>query len=246
MYLLYLDESGEPSNWVDHTHFVIGGVAVHEGQVSDLIQKLKVIQERHFPGVSVPIEFHATHIKHAKGLFNSFSYNKREEILQEIYGLIRDTGFPNIIVFAAALSIDAAKSATQVRSDTFEEVCSEFNNFLIWQHRLGHTAKGLVIIDKNREDQYRNLLGSFQTKTKYGYLGNVIDIPYFAQSHQTRMLQLADFCAYAVFRYYERQDDTYITTILPRICRKPHTRQLDGLKHVTSNQSCTCLACSSP
>jgi len=227
MHILYLDESGEPSNWVDYKHFVIGGVAVHEGQISDLIKNLKQIQERYFPGISVPIEFHATHVKHAKGLFRSFPRNKRERVLQDVYELIRDTGFPNIITFAAVLSIDAAEDALQVRSDTFEEVCSAFNNFLIWQHRLGHTAKGLVVIDRNREDEYRNLLKNFQTGTKYGYLGNVVDIPYFARSHETRMLQLADFCAYAVFQYYEHNNNTYIDTILPRICRKPYTSQLD-------------------
>jgi len=245
MYLFYLDESGEPSNWANQKHFVIAGVAVYEGQVSDLIKNLKVIQERYFPGVSVSIEFHATHIKHSKGLFRSFPLQKREEILDDVYNLILDTGFPNIVAFATALSLDAAKNAAQVRSDTFEEVCSEFNNFLIWQHRLGHTAKGLVIIDKNREDEYRSLLSNFQAVTKYGYLGNVVDIPYFAQSHETRMLQLADFCAYAVFRYYEKQDDKYLNMILPRIYRRPQTHQLDGLRHITNNKSCTCIACTS-
>jgi hypothetical protein len=245
MYLLYLDESGEPSNWEKQKHFVIGGVAVHEGQVSDLIKHLQKIQENYFPGVSIPIEFHAEHVKHSKGVYNSFPLKKREQILEDVYKLILDTGFPNIIVFAAVMSQDAAKGATQVRSDTFEGVCSRFNNFLIWEHRLRYTTKGLVIIDKNREDEYRHLLSSFQTSTKYGYLGNVVDIPYFAQSHETRMLQLADFCAYAIWRYYERQDDKYMNIILPRICRKPLTHKLDGLQHITNNKQCTCIACTS-
>jgi hypothetical protein len=244
MHILYLDESGEPSNWANQKNFIIAGVAVHEGQVSQLIRNMNAIQDRYFPGIAMPIEFHAEHVKHSKGWFKNFPLSKREQILEDVYNLILNTGFPNIIVFATALNIDVANDADQVRSDTFEEVCCQFNNFLIWQYRLGHPTKGLVIVDKNREDDYRKFLKKFQTSTKYGYLGNVIDIPYFAQSHETRLLQLADFCAYATWRYYEGQDEKYLKIIQPRICRKPSTNLLDGLKHLTNNKSCTCLACS--
>jgi hypothetical protein len=153
-------------------------------------------------------------------------------------------GFPNLVVFAVGISIDAVKSPTQVLRDTFEEMCSRFNNFLIWEYRFNIKTKGLLIMDENRAGEYRQLLDDFQQSgTKYGYLGNIVDIPYFAKCHETRMLQLADFVANAVFRYYEKQEDKYLRIILPRVSRKPLNQELDGLKHITMDQSCKCFAC---
>jgi hypothetical protein len=193
--------------------------------------------------VNVPVEFHAEHFKHSKGWVKTFSLPLREQILEDIYKVIHNTRFPNLFVFAAALNIDSAVNAEQVRRDTFEEICSRFNNFLIWEHRVGYSSKGIVIIDKNREEEYLSLLRKFQNRTKYGYLGNVVDIPYFAQSHETRMLQLADFCSYAVYRYIEGDDDSYFKIIQPRICRKPIDHKLDGFKHIIKDRNCKCLAC---
>jgi hypothetical protein len=245
MYLLYLDESGDPSSWQGHRHFVISGVAVYEGEVDALTKQLTQVQEQYIPGVPIPIPFHATDLRRGKGDFENLSLNVRRGILESVYKIILDSRFPDLIVFGAVLSIDSAKDFIQARHDTFEEACSRFNNFLIWQHRSGHTSKGLVILDRNREEHYRQHLSAFKRSTKYGYLGNVVDIPYFAKCRDTRMLQLADFCANAIFRHYEKQDNEGMSMILPRIYRLPSSQKLDGLGHITTNQNCKCLACSS-
>ena len=49
---------------------------------------------------------------------------------------------------------------------------------------------------------------------------NIVDIPYFSASQDTRMLQLADFCVYAVYRYYEKDNPVYLNKILPRFDRR--------------------------
>ena len=43
MYLLYIDESGDPGAWSDN-NFVLGAVAVHEGQVFHLGKRLDDIR----------------------------------------------------------------------------------------------------------------------------------------------------------------------------------------------------------
>ena len=157
MYILYVDESGEPSNWANQKHFVMAGVAVHEGAISNLADNLEVVQKNYWPNVKVSVEFHAEHFKHSKGWVKTFSLALREQIMTDVYKLIQRTTFPSLVVFGAALSLDCAADAFQVRKDTFEEICSRFNNFLIWQHRIRHTSKCLVIIDKCKEDEYRSL-----------------------------------------------------------------------------------------
>jgi hypothetical protein len=48
MYLLYLDESGNPDDSSD-THFVVAGVAVFERVTFFLSQAVDLVQEKHFP-----------------------------------------------------------------------------------------------------------------------------------------------------------------------------------------------------
>lgn len=244
MHLLYLDESGEPNSWQVQKHFVLGGVAIFEGEIYGLTEELNAIQNKYFPGITIPITFHATEIRNGKGHFRKFTPEIREQILADVYNVIRNTRFPSLIAFATALNISAVQNTMQVRRDTLEDICQRFNTFLRRQFKKGHPAKGLLIIDRNRAEQYRQLIADFQRSgTKYGYLGNIVDIPYFARCHETRMLQLADFCAYAVFRNYEREDTTYLDIIQPRFDRRHKNHPPDGLKHITK-ASCNCLACS--
>lgn len=177
VYLLYLDESGNPNGWQSQNHFVLGGVAIHEGQIYALSNELEAIQNRHFPGISVPIAFHATEIRSGKGQFRTFAPSIRDQILDDVYGVISNARFPSLIVYATALNISAVQNPAQVRRDTLEDVCTRFNIFLRHQFQRGHPTKGLLIIDRYREDQYRELFDDFKSAgIKYGYLGNIVDI----------------------------------------------------------------------
>lgn len=247
MYLLYLDESGDPYSWQSQKCYVIGGVAIYEGQIHGIGAQLDSVQSKYFPGIQISIAFHATDVRHGKGHFQGIPPNIREQILQDVYALIGNATFPSLIVFATAIDISAVTSPTQARRDIFEDVCEKFNGFLVHQYRSGHPAKGLLIIDQNREAEYRELVSDFKNQgTTHGYLGNVVDIPYFAKCHQTRMLQLADFVANAVFEYHEHNDDTYLKIILPRLYGKAWGKLSMGFGHiVTRSKNCTCAACSS-
>jgi hypothetical protein len=244
MYLLYLDESGEPSDWENQSNFVIAGIAVHEYSIYNLHNKLATIQQRYFPSISVPIVFHASHIHSGKGIFRSLHEATRENLLRDLYQTIYENRFPGFLVLGAIMDIDSAKTPNQVRCDTFEEVIASFNSFLVVSHRLDRTNKGLVILDKNRVEQYRQLLDELkQEGTKYGFLGNIVDIPYFARCRDTPLLQFADLCSYAMYRYYEKKDDTYIEIIKPRIWKNLDGRMF-GMKHITEKDSCDCITCS--
>src|SRR3972149_9089998 len=178
MYLLYLDESGDANGWQSQQHFVLAGVAVFEGQITNLDNKLQSVQEKYFPRISYPIAFHATEIRRGKGQFAAFTPKIREEILQDIYYIITNTRFPELITFSTVMHLSAVQNPLQVRRDTLEDICQRFNTFLIRQHKAGQTSQGLLVIDRNREDDYRQLIAEFkQTGTRYGYLGNVVDIP---------------------------------------------------------------------
>ncbi len=48
--------------------------------------------------------------------------------------------------------------------------------------------------------------------------------------------------AYSVFRYYERNDRTYLDIVLARFDRRGPNGSPDGLKHITK-KPCSCIAC---
>jgi len=244
MYLLYLDESGEPNGWTSQRHFVLGGVAIHEGQVHRLTEEVDDVQARFFPGVQVTIPFHATEIRNGRGVFREWLPARRMQLLESMFQCISGAAFPNLIAFATAINVTAAKTPDQVLHDTFQDVCQRFNTFLLRQFRQGFPTKGLLIIDRAHQDHYLRLIAQFRKwGTDYGYLDNIVDIPYFAGRHDTRMMQLADFCAYAVFDYYENGNRVNFDKISPRFDRRAPEHPADGLKHITREQ-CSCEACS--
>jgi hypothetical protein len=243
MHILYLDESGGPNSWNVQNHFVLGGVAIHEGQIDAIAKRVNALQSEYFPGLTVPIHFHATEIREGIGRFRLMQRSRRDELLEAMYSIINDFRFPHEIVFAVAIHVSSVTNGNQALHDTFEEICSRFNNFLIWQYRSGVPSKGLVILDEVRMGEYRHIMDELHASgTRYGYLGNIVDIPYFAKCNETRMLQLADFISNAVFRYYERRENKYLDMVLPVIYKKPITNKIDGAKHITK-LSCDCFCC---
>ncbi len=245
MYLFYIDESGDPQAWESQKHFVLGAVAVHEGQVFRLSKQLDDIQRRFFPDRQLPIGFHANEIRTGHSVFRDLHPNIREKLMFEIYQCITNARFPTLIAFTTAMHVSAARSPDQVLHDTFQDICQRFNILLTRQFNVGQPNKGLLIIDQAHQQRYRELIATFRVEgTDYqGPLGNIVDIPYFARRHDTRMIQLADFCAYAVFRYYDQTDSTYFDNVLPKFDRRKVDHPPDGLKHIT-HIPCDCVACS--
>ncbi|MCY4577751.1 MAG: DUF3800 domain-containing protein [Chloroflexi bacterium] len=248
MYIVYLDESGNPNGWnSNQNHFVLGGLAVHEGQIRRLSDSLDEVQSRFFYDVNLPLEFHATEINSGKGRFHNLTSLQRQNLMNDVYDVIANIEYPRAILFATAINISSVNNPDQAVRDTFEDVIQCVNSFLVRMYRAGNPQKGLLIIDRASftEPKYRTLISEFRNAgTQFGYLGNIVDIPYFSQSEDTRLLQLADFCAYAVFRYYERGDDQYLNKIIHRFDRRSRDYQgVDGLKHITQRE-CGCLACS--
>ena len=245
MYLFYVDESGDPSGWDCQDNFVLAGVAVHEGQVRRLSGELDAVQQRFFPGIAVRLEFHAQHIFAGKDRFRSLAPERRRDLLDSAYDVIAGAGFPNLVAFITAIHVSAVTSPHQALGDCLGDICQRFNTFLVRQFSAGHPDKGLLIMDKSgREPRVRELMADFdQRGTGWGYLGNIIDVPHFADSKHTRMLQIADLLAFAGGRYFNSNDDTCLQRVLPRIDRRAPAGDRVGLKHiVAADHRCSCMA----
>ena len=249
MYVVYMDESGNPTGWNNNQdHFVIGGIAIHEGQIRRLSSRLDQIQSEFFPEITLPLKFHATDINTGHDRFRKLAAADRQRLLDAVYSVMADERYPHAVLFATAIHITAVASAEQALRDTFADITQRINTFLVRLHRGGNPQKALLIIDRSEgtEGKYRTLISDFRTSgTSHGYLGNIVDIPYFSQSNETRLLQLADFVAYAVFRYYERNNSQFLDRILTQFDGRSRDSERDGLKHIIqTSEACSCVACS--
>jgi hypothetical protein len=244
MYLFYLDESGDPGEWNVKDNFILAGVAIHEGQVRRLSEELRKVQQNFFPSIRIPVELHAQHIHSGKGRFRIMPPDQRSALLNAAYQVIGNAGFPNLIAFITAIHVSAVTSPVQALRDCLEDICQRFNTFLVRQFNAGYRDKGLLIMDRSgRESRVRELMAEFDAQgTSRGYLGNIVDVPYFADSSHTRMLQLADLLAFAGGRYFNANDCNYLNMVSCRIDKQSPASELVGLKHIVARGfDCTCI-----
>jgi len=66
LYILYLDEYGNPDDWSQNRNFVLAGVAVFEGEIQRFTDAVDSVQSTFFPQVTTPFEFHAGHMNKGK------------------------------------------------------------------------------------------------------------------------------------------------------------------------------------
>lgn len=242
MYLLYIDESGDIHN-LNENHFVMGGVAVFERQIYYLSQALDEIQRHFFPDSTDQIEFHASDIyRRNKEPWHSLGRDKCQEIAEHVYRVISESHATGVVLFAVVIDrVHLLGEQAVFRS--FEELCNRFDLFLARLHKEGNEQRGLMILDESRyEVRLKELLTSYKTTgTRFGMLYNIPEAPVFTDSRVTRMLQVADFCSWAVFRRYERGDSSQLDKIMRKF---DHTDDIiHGLVHITGNRTCTCTYC---
>ncbi len=242
MYLLYIDESGDPNN-PNEKHFVMGGVAVFERQIYYLSQALDEVQRHFFPDKTDPIEFHASDMyRRNKEPWHSLGKDKCAQIVEHIDRVISESHTTGVILFAVV--IDRVRlSGEEIVFRTFEELCNRFDLFLTRLHREGNEQRGLLIMDESRyEARLKELLASYRrTGTRFGTLYNIPEAPVFTESETTRILQIADFCSWAVFRRYERGDISNLDRIIGKFDQSSGI--IHGLVHLTYDRTCTCTYC---
>ncbi len=222
MHILYVDEAGDGGTGKGSTqHLVLAGAAMHEAQWRQLTRVMNEAQMRHFPEAGALLELHAGPLRAGRKEFRGIPQQKRLAALTDIYrqiGSVRQ----GLTMFAAVIHKSeyhlAHKGLVDPYAGAFEGLCTMFNFFLHrLQERYGRSERGIVVIDyadPALSNQLRALLARFQaTGTQWTVLKQVIETPFFFDSKTSRLMQVVDFASYAVFRWYEHGDDTYLRLI---------------------------------
>lgn|GEM_PF-359415 len=268
MYLLFVDESGTHGG---SPAFVLGGAAIHEDDAHTLQRILDQLVIKHLGRVPLNLdeyELHAGELRNAKkprasapasarsSVWATVPRDQRLALLAEAYQEV--AGFQSsdpelpLVLFGVAVDASFRPSDAQVARERFAyEVLLNKFDVMLKNTRIARNRpnRGLVIHDHRvvaERDIQSWTAGWRETAGDVGQLRNLADVPLFADSRATRLLQVADLVSYAVFRRYSPEvgDHAYFDTLLPAFHTENGT--LHGCVHYTPSfgqGSCTCTPC---
>lgn len=218
-----MDESGNESDATDR-YFVLGGTAVYEKKIHYLTNRIEAIQTKHFPGVQ-PIDFHSAHIRTGKNFWRKVEEKVRQEVLTDIGSAIVAERVP---LFAVAVEKHANLYGENAVELATEMMLKRFDRFLQLKFQEeDDPQRGLLIFSQGRMDKRAAVwVTNFRSLgTQWGALTNICDIPYFASSIASRLLQVADYVSHATWLLYEKRDASLFKPLAGNFMYK------DGLLH---------------
>lgn len=215
MHLLYLDESGnDPSlPW-----FVLASVSVPERQTHWIEQDLNAIAARFDRDEPHHIELHGSPMHKGSKRWRRVARPEREQAITDAL----DTGVQQrlkygVRLFAAAIRRSKVPPGKEPIDLAFEQLCARFDQMLTRLNRRQpkQPQRGLILFDKAANER---TIQSVAREFKYaghqwGRTRNYAEVPVFLNSESSRLIQLADLVAYAVYQHFAHQNPQYFSTI---------------------------------
>lgn len=250
MYLLYIDESGQPKGrpGVSSEYFVLAGVAVHEQDCFPVARSLDELLRRWVPTEYGRLEFHATDIWAGRRDWSKYSEDFRHRLLTDALSQIgswASSGGRGLQLFAVAIEKKSNRGKDLV-SLAHEELLSRFDSCLVRFHLSGDSHRALIISDESRHEKLlQSLIPVWRSSgSRIGRLRSFVEVPLFVDSKTSRLVQTADFVAWSVWQYYEHGMTDFMQILHHKF------DSADGIQHgvahlIRNYRKCRCIACSS-
>ena len=210
-------------------------------------ESVEAIQNKYFPN-HPPITFHMTDIRAGKAFWRKIPVPIRQAVIKELTDVILNTPDQGRLLYAAAIEKNATLHGTKAVVTATEQICKRFDIFLQRSYQDDNNPqRGLLVFAEGRFDKRAQVwVRNFrQQGTTWGAINNFADIPYFASMKDSRLLQLADLVAHAVWLLYEKRNPKLIQPLLK--CFDSTNGVLHGLVHFgdSSGNRCDCPSCAS-
>lgn len=265
--MLALDESGTHGT---ASCLVIAGIAVHELDVRPLELSLEDVLARQLDPLgknSNEHELHATDLLNpsrgepARGGYppkppsNWLDVERavRQQIVTDAYSAIAaykpvDSEYPPA-VFGAIVE-RKHRRFKQADEKAYDHVLHRFDDMLQRRNRTAPAQQRGVILHDARQKMEKPLQQWARRWQGTGArLDHLAQVPVFADSKASRLLQTADFVAYAIYRHYsaDARDPTRAAALWPLADTLPDGR-MHGVIHLTPDfggKGCPCPPCAS-
>ncbi|KIG10377.1 DUF3800 domain-containing protein [Caballeronia concitans] len=218
MHLLYLDESGSAAD-PHQRYFVLAGVCAFERTTHWIEQKLNAIAARFEPVNSHLLELHGSPMRSGRDGWKRFPLQDRLQAIKDaLHDCIAAQSQINVRLFGAVITKASLEKQEAVEL-AFEQLANRFDLFLLRRYRKhGDAQRGLILFDKSSTEQrVQTLAREFKyIGHTYGKTRNYAEVPVFLDSRSSRLIQLADLVAFALFRSHEYDDHQFYDIIKHR------------------------------
>ena len=218
MHLLYLDESGSAVG-SSQRYFVLAGVCAFERATHWIEQKLNAIAERFEPANGQSIELHGSPMRAGREGWKRFPLHDRLQAIKDALSVgVAEQPSISVRVFGAVVDKTSLNGCDAVDL-AFEQLARRFDLFLQRCYRKrGDAQRGMILFDKSSTElRIQKLAREFKyTGHTYGKTRNYAEVPVFLDSRSSRLIQLADLVAFALFRCYEYSDPQFFDIIKHR------------------------------
>lgn len=221
MHILFMDESGTPpkSGAAEPRYFVVAGVIVPETAWHRLRDGLMGLKIRHRVRGELKWRYFSPANDDSRNPMRSIAQAERDEIRSDVYKLI--AGIRTIKTLACVVSTAAAYDMSSVNDQQdiyhlgYKGITERFQYFLQDISReLGNKEHGIIVADHRgsnddkllRQVHHKLLYSKNQFISNYR---NLIEGLFLEPSNLSVGIQVADLVAGAVWRKFERGDDTW-------------------------------------
>lgn len=171
--------------------------------------------------------------------------SERRSLAAEIADCVATAGSARLFAECIdKLYFDPSRSGCTIDEQAFEQIVSRFEQYIKSTDEPGQDKKfGILVHDNNQTvaKRHTDLMRRFHRQgTLWTTVDRIIETPLFVDSGLTRMVQIADLCAYALRRYLENQEADLFTRIFPRAHRVQN--RVVGVRHYSS-LNCACEIC---
>ena len=229
MFLTYVGESGDASD-DSQSHLVYTGLFVHESQSISMQGEFSALCRRHFGAPlgedAAPTEIRAVDVHEGLGYFESWSQDKRDELIQDCLAVMVRRETPVITSYISKPGFDEAKASGNSSLNPSWNTPSEpvRNKFLfaisMFMDELHlSTLSGDDVMDASLPISNYSLLvaqtgGSMESRYMTEFLrsddgldaNNLVPSFCFMDSEHSVGTQLSNLCAYYVHRWIQNPE----------------------------------------
>ena len=175
------------------------------------------------------------------------TWDERRQAVLDVAETVSNWGFARLFAECVDKShFDPVRSPRSIDEQAFEQVVSRFERYLqnVRPRASGPQRNhGLLVHDNNETvaRKHTRMMRSFHAAgTLWTRVHCIIETPMFVDSELTRMIQIADLCAYALRRYLENDESWLFHPIFGRADRIGEVAV--GVRHF-SPPGCDCAVC---
>ena len=222
MYLLYVDESGDPGPKGEGNSFVLTGIVVHESRWHDcfrLIKDLRLTLRGQY-GIRRNKELHGNKNIAGRGALwgRRWAVEDRVRLFQLVAEAI--TQMPSVKTINVCIRKTAAhfqgKRGQHVHESAWTFMLQRFHNYIEHRKSASSVESGMVIHDSGHEVEIRKLMRKLRVfnpvPSRFGGaarnipLVTLIEDPVPRDSYHAQFIQMCDYLAYSLLRREEPMD----------------------------------------